>query len=363
MPSRPRDPQKPFECFDPDSSSPRTATSSPSDSTRKAFSPARLEPVSPTEGFRKRSTTLRLPAIDPASLPKRSTTARLPAIDPEAFRKCSTTLKLPALDLATFHTRTTLPRIGVTSQEEISEAAPLEPLPAAADLWLIAGPTRTGASQHGPLSMRLRVQVVLLVLALLVLFGAQGFVAHLAGECGTQSKQSCLSLSLFQPLSGSQASAVATSAGGLPIIPDDLPGNVRGFIALALPYAVQAHEALGWPTSVVLAQWGLEHGWSVPDAQGYNWGNTEYAPGCPYQWSRFCYADSPAEGLREYIYTAQLHYYDSVRAAVPKGADATALALGKSPWDAGHYGGAAQPGSSLLSIMRHFNFYRFDIGG
>jgi hypothetical protein len=140
----------------------------------------------------------------------------------------------------------------------------------------------------------------------------------------------------------------------------DLPPKVRDFIDLALPYARQAHVDLGWQTSVLLAQWGLEHGWHVPDAQGFDWGNTTFAPGCPYHGSRFCYADTPAEGLRQYLYTAHLHYYDGVRAAVPFGSDAVAVALGTSPWDAGHYTADGHPGDSLLHIMRDFDLYRFD---
>jgi hypothetical protein len=154
---------------------------------------------------------------------------------------------------------------------------------------------------------------------------------------------------------------VQTSEGayGQPTVPADLPHNVRAFVRLALPYALQAHQALGWQTSVLLAQWGLEHGWQVPDAQGYNWGNTEYAPACPKP-GRFCYAPTPAEGLREYLYTAHLPFYDRVRAAVPYGADAVAVALGESPWDEGHYTADGHPGDSLLAIMRQFNLYRFD---
>lgn len=144
-----------------------------------------------------------------------------------------------------------------------------------------------------------------------------------------------------------------------PTAPPDLPPSVRLFIRLALPYALQAHQALRWQTSVIPAQWGLEHGWYVPDAQGFNWGNTTYAPGCP-RYGRFCYAATPAEGLREYAYTASLHFYDGVRAAIPQGADAVAVALGVSPWDEGHYGGAAHPGTSLLTILHEFNLYRFD---
>jgi hypothetical protein len=64
--------------------------------------------------------------------------------------------------------------------------------------------------------------------------------------------------------------------------------------------------------------------------------------------------------LREYEYTARLHYYDGVRAAVPQGADATAVALGQSPWDAGHYTADGSPGDALLRLMREFILYQFD---
>ncbi len=160
----------------------------------------------------------------------------------------------------------------------------------------------------------------------------------------------------WQPTATSTPSPTPTL---MSVAPADLPPKVRDFIQLALPYAQQAHQTLTWQTSVILAQWGLEHGWTVPDAQGYNWGNTEYAPGCPKP-GRFCYAPTPAEGLREYIYTAQLPWYKPVGNAVPQGADATAVALGRSPWDAGHYTGDGQPGDSLLGLMHEFNLYRFD---
>lgn len=160
---------------------------------------------------------------------------------------------------------------------------------------------------------------------------------------------------------GSPTSApVITAQVKLSTLPSNLPANVRAFLNLALPYAQQAHETLGWQTSVILAQWGLEHGWTVPDAQGYNWGNTTYAPSCPYKaGSRFCYAATPQEGLREYVYTAQLSYYNEVRAAVPGGADAVAVALGESPWDAGHYTVDGHPGDSLLAILHDLGFAQF----
>lgn len=152
-----------------------------------------------------------------------------------------------------------------------------------------------------------------------------------------------------------QPAVVTPQKKAIPSLPTNLPASVRAFLEMALPYAVQAHQTLGWQTSVILAQWGLEHGWTVPDSQGFNWGNTTYAPDCPKS-GRFCYASTPEEGLREYIYTAQLPWYKPVRNAVPLGADATAVALGESPWDAGHYTVDGHPGDSLLAILHEFGF-------
>jgi flagellum-specific peptidoglycan hydrolase FlgJ len=277
-----------------------------------------------------------------------------------AARRNHTALRLPARDAETFYTRTTSPRLQAQDQPE-------QPI-LESDLLLIAGPDRP-ARHPARLSARMRVQLMGLVLLILLLVGAEGLVAQLSGDCTAQARQqgSCFAMDVFTALSGAQqvnnSAASTPAAPKLPAIPNDLPSNVHSFVVLALPYAVQAHQQLGWPLSVILAQWGLEHGWSVPDAQGYNWGNTTFAPDCPYQGSRFCYASTPKEGLREYVYTARLSYYDDVRAAVAKGADSTALALGRSPWDAGHYGGAENPGSLLLAILRNFNFYRFDTAG
>jgi hypothetical protein len=151
----------------------------------------------------------------------------------------------------------------------------------------------------------------------------------------------------------------ATPQVALSRLPADLPSNVRVFVRVALPFAVQAHQALGWQTSVIVAQWGLEHGWSVPDAQGYNWGNTTYAPGCT-QRGGFCYAPTPAEGLREYVYTARLSFYRGVTQAARQGAIAMAVALGRSPWDAGHYTHDGHPGDDLLAIWRAFHLDMLD---
>lgn len=148
------------------------------------------------------------------------------------------------------------------------------------------------------------------------------------------------------------------------------PPAIDHFLTLALPYALQAHLALGWQTSVILAQWGIEHDWSVPDGTGYNWGNTTYAPECPLvrvpvatqRAAQFCFAATGQAGLDEYIYTARLPFYAKVTAAVSQGAEAVAEALGRSPWASGHYEVShGQPGSALLALMRQYQLFLFDV--
>lgn len=145
--------------------------------------------------------------------------------------------------------------------------------------------------------------------------------------------------------------------------------GVKSFVQLALPYAHQAHQQTGWPTSLILAQWGLEHGWHVPSHTGFNWGNVAALPGeptvngiaVPGSPAAFAYASTPQDGTRYYVRVARLGYYSAVApAAAHGGPDAAARALGRSPWDAAHYTDRSDPGSSLLSIMRVYNLYWYD---
>jgi hypothetical protein len=144
--------------------------------------------------------------------------------------------------------------------------------------------------------------------------------------------------------------------------------GVQSFVSYALPYARQAHAQTGWPTSVILAQWGLEQGWRIPGYTGFNWGNVAALPGEPTvngiavagSPAAFAYANTPQQGLNYYVRVAKLGYYQGVASAAANGADACARALGASPWDAGHYTATGSPGSSLLSIMRVYNLYWYD---
>lgn len=144
--------------------------------------------------------------------------------------------------------------------------------------------------------------------------------------------------------------------------------GVQSFVQFALPYARQAHNATGWPTSVILAQWGLEQGWRIPGYTGFNWGNVAALPGeptvngiaVPGSPAAFAYAHTPDQGLSYYIRVARLSFYTGVGQAAQDGPDAAARALGASPWDAGHYTAIGSPGSSLLSLMRVYNLYYYD---
>ena len=143
------------------------------------------------------------------------------------------------------------------------------------------------------------------------------------------------------------------------------------FIQFALPYAESAHQQTGWPVSMILAQWALEHGWTVPGFTGYNWGNVGALPGVPHcreRWSAgSAGATSPMPPRRRTAstttwrspacpFTAQV-----APAARSGGPNAAARALGASPWDAAHYTGDGNPGSSLITIMSDFNLYRYDV--
>jgi LysM repeat protein len=141
------------------------------------------------------------------------------------------------------------------------------------------------------------------------------------------------------------------------------------FVRFALPFAQRAHQVTRWPVSMILAQWGLETGWSAPTFTGYNFGNCggllhePFIPGTavPGSPSSFAYADTPEDGLRFYVHVAHLSYYKQVATAAKLGGpEAAAKALGASPWDAHHYTNKGDPGSSLIALMQQYNLVQYD---
>lgn len=148
------------------------------------------------------------------------------------------------------------------------------------------------------------------------------------------------------------------------------------FVCVALPFArlaqslqIQDGIAHPWYVSVILAQWGVEQGWSIPSYTGYNWGNVSAIAGYPSiggtgVWgspSAFAYAYTPMQGTEYYVIFTMNGWYNGVTNAWSQGPQAQAYALGQSPWDAGHYGeNGSGPGGELVGDMNAFNLYRFD---
>lgn len=205
---------------------------------------------------------------------------------------------------------------------------------------------------------RRRALLVYLVVALVVVQALVGALTPL-GRSERQTFSSALS---------AVAPVVSTP---FPTGPTPQPvSSPAAFIQTMLPYAEKAHQDLGWPTSVVLAQMGMEHGWRFPDFDGWNLANSRPFPdpngdgGVCYGQRvvrNFCYAPTPWIGLAIYEHCAHLSYYRGVAAAARTGgAGAAARALGQSPWDAGHYTVDSVPGDTLLNAMKTFNLYQYD---
>jgi len=211
---------------------------------------------------------------------------------------------------------------------------------------------------------RLTLATVLLMgLVLMVAFVP---VAHAAG----------LGLPNWVPLANARAYPTPTPTP-TPIYPNHpVVSGVGAFICTALPFArlVQTRQMQQglphpWYVSVMLAQWGVEHGWSIPDYTGYNWGNSSAIPGFPSVGGlnvpgspgAFAYAYTPLQGVDIYTIFTKMSFYTGVWQNYPNGPVAQAKALGQSPWDAGHYQeGGGIPGQSLLNAMNNYNLYRFD---
>jgi hypothetical protein len=240
------------------------------------------------------------------------------------------------------------------------------------DLTIIPGTQALSIHDTAPVrAPRLHVRarkrvhrVVLIVAASLILMAAITFVPL------AQAKGSPLA----QWLSGANAFAIPTpTATPVPLYPSHpYVSGEHSFVCVALPFARLAQQKMidegmshPWYVSVMLAQWGVEQGWTLPGYTGYNWGNVSGVAGYPAigglavagSPSSFAYAYTPMQGLDEYTLFTRGGYYAGVTAAYPRGPVAQAIALGESPWDAAHYGGA---GRTLLGVMSAFDLQRFD---
>jgi hypothetical protein len=128
-------------------------------------------------------------------------------------------------------------------------------------------------------------------------------------------------------------------------------------------YAVRNAEPFGLDPDLFLTQWAVEVAWGESFAASYNLGNIR-GPGGPFQnfanfddyvntaiWTLAHAGDPVGSGT----------YYAGVRASASHAVDAQMIALGKSPWDAGHYmdtrGG---PGTKLIRFWEELRMSTLD---
>lgn len=121
----------------------------------------------------------------------------------------------------------------------------------------------------------------------------------------------------------------------------------------ALPLAQRASAGTGVLVSVILAQWadettyGTSNDWTVK----HNPGNV--SPGG-------VVASYPTldAGVNAWIVTMNDGTYNAVKRAQTW--QAQCLALGQSPWAAGHYDDGNGPGSALVAIVSSYQLYQYD---
>jgi hypothetical protein len=121
--------------------------------------------------------------------------------------------------------------------------------------------------------------------------------------------------------------------------PDEFITNLGNWAKWAAPKT-------GLHAVVILAQWADETGWGTSSAWVDGFNPAGISPG-----GQIAKYSSVEEGMTHYVTTLNLPYYDRVRSAFSSGPLAQAIALGESPWAAGHYGGQEHPGSDLVSII------------
>jgi hypothetical protein len=127
----------------------------------------------------------------------------------------------------------------------------------------------------------------------------------------------------------------------------------QDFVNEVLAQAQRGKGATGLEVSVILAQWANETGWGSSDffSQGHN--PAGISPG-----GNVAAYPSLEAGVDAWISTMELSYYNGVRAA--EGRQAQAVALGESPWAGSHYDNGNGPGSMLIEIINENSLWLYD---
>ena len=338
---------------------------------RKSTAPRRAIPATQTWRVTAMNETQGRPVPDPAY--DEAATALRPAVTgPQRALPAliAPTISLPALPRTTTQPKmpAVLPPHLVRPDNKMLQKHPTHPVTVVPSrqqsthpLRAVPPPPRPGAKAR---NHRLAIAATLgVILTIMLIFVP---IAHGAG--------------FSLPGIGAQASLAeypTVTPTPVPIYPaHPVASGVGDFICVALPFArlvqqreLQAGLAHPWYVSVILAQWGIEQGWNIPGYTGYNWGNSSAIPGFPAVGginvpgspSAFAYAYNPLQGVDIYVVFTQMNFYTGITAAYPNGAIAQAIAMGESPWDAGHYAeGGGGAGASLVNVIREFNLQRFD---
>jgi hypothetical protein len=355
--------------------------------TASAADLAGLEATATRRAVRPRATNNKetLPQQEPEADPNNTTQKRRKphattdttptAILGQANTKTVRILPVAASDGPTMISLPAIPRFDPTDSRPVLPAIARDLSPEASDaitahnITVIPGSTKSEATLRSalPLPQEAKHRVhrhVLISLALLLVTLAISFVplSHALGAPPPQSwfaQASAYKLPTPTPIPA-------------PTYPEHpIVGGAWGFICTALPFARLAQQQMldaglshPWYVSVILAQWGVEQGWSMPTYTGYNFGNVSAIAGYPYVGGinvpgspgAFAYAYTPLQGVHYYVIYTQYGFYSGVAGAYPRGPVAQAIALAQSPWDAGHYGG----GSKLTNAMAAYGLQRFD---
>lgn len=104
-----------------------------------------------------------------------------------------------------------------------------------------------------------------------------------------------------------------------------------------------------------LAQFALETGWGTSQLASHNnLAGIKYTGFFGSDFGGFASYDSLNQFESDYIRVLSLPFYDNVRASRGQSVNAQMVALGNSPWDAGHYNNGGGPGSSLEAFAGDF---------
>lgn len=127
----------------------------------------------------------------------------------------------------------------------------------------------------------------------------------------------------------------------------------QAFVNQVLAYAQVVSRESSVLVSVILAQWADETAWGTSEAwvDGHN--PAGISPG-----GVIASYPSISEGVDSWLATILDPLYNDVRLAT--GWNAQALALGESPWAAGHYELGGVPGAALVAIITEQSLWQYD---